>query len=171
MLAALTGTPGTGKSSVASFLEGKGVRLCSLDDLATSTGARTAWDPVRDSWAVDLERLQEGLPPTRPLLLVGHLAHLFPVDLAIVLRCHPEVLRGRLQKRGWADAKVRENVEAEALGTITAETPDGVETYEADTTSTPPEATAQVILKILQGRGEEYLGRWVDWSEVILEWY
>ena len=39
----------------------------------------------------------------------------------IVLRVRPEILRLRLEKRDYSELKVRENLEAEAMGVCTAE--------------------------------------------------
>jgi len=46
----------------------------------------------------------------------GHLSYYFEeADLVIVLRAHPTILRKRLQDKGFNDAKIQENIEAEAL--------------------------------------------------------
>lgn len=171
MLTALTGTPGAGKRTVARVLAQQGIPTVSLPDLAISSGARREYDSRRKTWNVDLNGLVAYLPRVRPLVLVGHFAHLIPVDMAIVLRCHPEVLRKRLASRGWDARKVHENVEAEAIGVITAEAMGRVETFELDTTKASPEETANGVLGILKGEGEDYRAGKIDWSEVILSWY
>ncbi len=73
-------------------------------------------DDARGTKEVDVDALdREVRAPAKLGFLVGHYAHLLTADLAVVLRCHPKVLADRLRARGWADAKVRENVEAEAI--------------------------------------------------------
>ncbi|MFQ5870961.1 MAG: adenylate kinase family protein [Candidatus Geothermarchaeales archaeon] len=171
MLVALTGTPGTGKSTVAPLLEKRGFRLCDVNGLARRCGALRTYDHKRESWEVDLGVLERSIPKRRPLILVGHLSHLLPVDLSIVLRCHPEILRKRLQAKGWGSSKVRENVEAEALGVIAQEAMEGERAFEVDTTSASTGETARIVLDILAGRGERYKAGSVDWSEVILGWF
>lgn len=171
MLIALTGTPGTGKSTVASILHERGHRICLLNELAERCGALRRYNEDRKTWEVDLALVERHVPRERPLILVGHMAHLLAVDVAIVLRCHPDVLRQRLEKRGWSATKVRENVEAEAIGVITVEAMERVETFEVDTTSTTAEEAARAVLDIIRGRGERYTPGKVDWSEVILGWY
>lgn len=170
MLVALTGTPGTGKTALSAHLEDMGIRTCALDELARRCGALKSYDPERESWDVDVKALEESLPEERPLVLVGHLSHLLPVDLSIVLRCHPNVLKERLEARGWSPAKVKENVEAEALGVVTHEAMEGSRVFELDTTYTSSEELARAVSDIVSGRIEGR-GAAVDWSEVILEWY
>ncbi len=171
MLAALTGTPGTGKSVVAALLEREGFNVCDLNDLARRSGALREYDPERQTWEIDMEVLERSVPQERPLVLVGHLSHLLPVDLAVVFRCHPETLRERLKSRGWKQSKIRENVEAEALGVITSEVLMGTDVLEVDTTSTSPEEAAKVVMDILSGsvKGRERPA--IDWSEAILDWF
>ncbi len=120
---------------------------------------------------MDLKVLENRIPKDRPLVLVGHFSHLLPVDLSIVLRCHPDILEKRLEAKGWRSAKVRENVEAEALGVITQEASERGSAFEVDTTSRSPQDTARIVLEVLEGGGQQYRAGSVDWSEVILSWY
>ena len=56
------------------------------------------------------------------LVFEGHLSHLCSgADKVIVLRVHPDILRERLEARGYSESKIRENLEAEALGVCSAE--------------------------------------------------
>ena len=173
MLIALTGTPGTGKSSVAAELERRGYSVVLLDRFAEEHKLISGFDEARGTKEVDVEAVDRELRvPAKVAFLVGHYAHLLSVNLAVVLRCRPKVLADRLRARGWADAKVRENVEAEAIDAITQEAVDRLPfVYEVDTTATTPPATADAVLEILQGkvRGREP-GR-LDWSDEVLTWY
>ena len=59
---------------------------------------------------------------TEDSILEGHFSHEFDnIDKIIVLRCDPKVLVKRLSERGYSKEKVRENLEAEAIGTIYSE--------------------------------------------------
>src|SRR5207245_4790220 len=105
-------------------------------------------------------------------ILVAHYSHRLSVNLAIVLRCHPRVLADRLRARGWAEAKVGENVEAEAIDVITQEAVARVPfVYEIDTTSATAGAVADIVLAILQGRVEGRGPGHLDWSDEVLSWY
>lgn len=128
MRVALTGTPGTGKSAVAAALSRRGVAVLSLHDEAARAGLLTARDRRRGSFEVDVRALDravakraKALGARGPLVLEGHLAHHLTVDRALVLRCPPGLLARRLRRRGWSEAKVRENVCAEAVGVIATE--------------------------------------------------
>ena len=94
------------------------------------------------------------------------------VNLALVLRCRPSVLRVRLEARGWPAEKVRENVEAEAIDVITQEAVGRLPfVYEVDTTDLTVERTADAVLAILQGKTEGHEPGSVDWSSEVLSWY
>lgn len=169
----MTGTPGTGKSTVAERLHAKGWGLLEVNDLAKRHGLLIRKDPLRDSFEVDPVELQAALESEgfEEGLLVGHLSHLLEVDLIIVLRCHPEVLAARLEKRDWPIAKVRENALAESLDVILAEAMDtGVPVCEVDTTDLSPSETEEAALSILAGEKEKYGVGNIDWSEEALRW-
>ena len=42
------------------------------------------------------------------------------VDSAVILRCHPYQIEARLRPRGYSDAKIKENAQAELLGDSTS---------------------------------------------------
>ena len=73
---------------------------------------------------MDTKVLRASIIDATPARAVVH-GHLLPhvlrkgeVELVAVLRCEPSVLRGRLFKRGYPQAKVTENVEAELIGVL-----------------------------------------------------
>ena len=90
--AALTGTPGTGKSAIASILSGNGWTGIELSDLAQGSGAVVGRDEERQTDEVDVDLLEKALTERQPViegqqvLLVGHLAHHMPCDDVVVLR-------------------------------------------------------------------------------------
>ena len=173
MHVALTGTPGTGKSSVGSALERRGYVVIDLDEVARREGLILGQDPVRRTDEVDVEALREAVRvPTKVAFLKGHYSHLMDVNLAIVLRCRPSVLRRRLEARGWPEAKVRENVEAEAIDVILQEAMDRLPfVFEIDTTDLSVTESVEQVLAILRGKGEGHGPGSVDWSDEVLSWY
>lgn len=172
MRIAIAGTPGTGKTHVCHVLLQRGHRVVQAEEESERLGLLGPEDPRTGAREVDAEALGRVLPRgPEPLFVGGHWAHLLDCDLSVVLRCHPEVLRGRLRERGWPEAKIQENVEAEALDVILVEASEEGDTYEVDTTSRTPQETARAVEEILQGRGEGHRPGGVDWSEVILTWY
>lgn len=166
MLVALTGTPGTGKSSVGDALARRGYHVVDLDASARELGLVEA-GPEGDE--VDVEALAQRIRvPTKVGILRGHYAHRMPVNLVVVLRCHPKVLWDRLAARGWPVEKVRENVEAEAIDVILQEAADrGPPVYEVDTTNGTPEAAAVEVLAILGGKVAGHEPGRRDWSEEV----
>ncbi|MAH17992.1 MAG: hypothetical protein CL960_05855 [Euryarchaeota archaeon] len=165
---ALTGTPGTGKTTLARLLNHPRLELSDYYE-ASSDGRDDGGE-----WLVDLEQMATAVArDTKPEAVIeGHLSHRLGLcETAVVLRCHPDELRQRLAARGYAEAKLRENLEAEALGIITAEALEtGAEVHELDTTGQPLAASAAALAAIMAGAKSYQPGR-IDFSEAILGWY
>ncbi len=173
MLIAVTGTPGTGKTSTCAVLAKRGYVIVDLDELARREGLIVGRDAGRGSDEVDVDALRDGLHvPAKVAFLKSHYSHRMDVNLAIVLRCRPSVLRGRLEARGWSPEKVRENVEAEAIDVILQEAVGRLPfVFEVDTTSATPAEAAEAILAILQGKTKGHEPGSVDWTSEVLSWY
>ncbi|MGA9140091.1 MAG: adenylate kinase family protein [Methanocella sp.] len=170
MKVALTGTPGTGKSTVAPLID-EGFRVLDLNALIKD-GYNLGTDPERKSVIADLDRLDGYIESLKgDYIIEGHVSHLLPVDRIVVLRTAPRVLRERLARRGWSKAKIDENVEAEALDVILVEAlemtggrgrPRNV--YEINATDMSPEEVAAAIREIIRGT-DNYKPGSVDFSE------
>lgn len=173
MLVAVTGTPGVGKSSACEVLTRKGHRVLDLNKVAAENGLVLGRDEERDAAIIDTDKLNEYvLSMQGDYFLDSHLSHHLDVDVAVVLRCNPAILRERLRGLGWSEAKVAENVEAEAIDVILVESLDsGRKTFEIDTTEMDPVDVAGGILSITKGDSAEFLVGSIDWSEVILDWF
>jgi len=177
----LTGTPGTGKTTLAGHLAGLEWHTIDLTELANREGAVVGRDETRQTDEVDVTLLGDAvtrevlsLPSIGNILLVSHLSHLIHCDTVIVLRTSPRILRQRLEARGWPESKVRENVEAEAVGVILVEAMElepAVPVLEVDTTSEGPDHTAIRIANALDGAGDDLEAGHVDWSEEVMAWY
>jgi len=167
VLVAITGTPGTGKSSTADALARRGYHVIDLDAAAKELGL--AEPDESGTVIVDVEALATRLQvPTKVAFLKAHYAHRMPVTLIVVLRCHPQELWRRLAARGWPVAKVRENVEAEAIDVILQEAVEqGPPVFEVDTTTTTPEAAAKEVLDVMQGKIAGHEPGRNDWSEEV----
>jgi adenylate kinase len=184
VIAALTGVPGTGKTAVGQALARRGFEVLDLGALVERKGLHEGLDEDRGSKVVDPRVLSDFLQPVLRearqkrgrLVLEGHLAHLVHgVEVAVVLRCHPAKLAERLRARGWPAEKVRENCEAEALDSLTVEAAEEVaHVLEVDTTSLEPEAAAELVAALLQGREAPAWTRHragsVTWGDEVLKW-
>jgi adenylate kinase len=167
---AVSGTPGTGKTSATGLLE-TDLEVLHLNDLVEREGLYTEVDEQRDSKVADLEAVRDWLAGRDDVLVESHLAHLLDVDRVVVLRCAPEELERRLTERGEPEQKARENgepaepsralarkarenAESEALDVILSEAVSvhgegGV--YEIDTTDRDPEGVADEIAAAIAG--------------------
>ena len=165
---ALTGTPGTGKTTLARLLDHPRLELSDYYE-ASSDGRDDGGE-----WMVDLEQMAAAVArDTSPEAVIeGHLSHRLGLcETVVVLRCHPDELRERLAARGYSESKVRENLEAEALGIITTEALEaGAKVHELNTTGQPPAASAAALAAITAGAKDYQPGR-IDFSEAILGWY
>ena len=157
MIIALTGTPGTGKSTVAKLLRKKGYKVISLNRVIVSRKLVTGFDEKRKSWIADFEKIEKYLDRMRKkhtlLILDSHISHLLNVDFAIVLRCSPEELEKRLKKKRWSKEKIRENIEAEMIDLIAVEAEEKLgkeRVYEIDTTKKSPEEAVKKMEKVLE---------------------
>ena len=158
MRVALTGTPGTGKTTVAGRVE-TDRPVVHLTDLVREAGLSEGVDEDRDSLVADLDALEERVPADA--LVESHLAHHLEAERVVVLRCHPESLRERLAGRGWEASKVAENAESERLDLLLSEAvarhgADAV--YEIDTTDLSVEAVAREVERVLAGEREPSAG-------------
>ena len=153
MRVAVSGTPGTGKTTATELLE-TDLDVLHLNDLIEREGLYTEVDEARDSKVVDLEAVRDWLEGEDDVLVESHLAHLLDVDRVVVLRCAPEELERRLTGRGEPAKKAEENSESEALDVILSEAVSihGEQSvYEIDTTDRGPEDVADEIEAAIAG--------------------
>lgn len=171
MKVAVTGTPGVGKTTASGLV--RSVRVVHVNDIVDECGAVVGFDEDRSTKEVDVEKVQAAVSGLEgEVILEGHFSHLLGVDLAIVLRCSPKVLESRLAAKGWNDAKIRENVEAEAVDVVLIEAVENVPIVcEIDTTGMEPGSVAASIEEIIAGETKKYPVGNVDWSREVMDWF
>lgn len=165
----ITGTPGTGKTTVAKAIAARlGVTLAEANEVARrrkcfKKGSRSE---------VDLGKLEKALRKElhglKGFVAEGHL--LCDVKLAcdacVVLRCNPRVLRKRLKARGYDRKKLADNLLCEALDycLLKAEAcyPAG-RVVQVDATK-----TARLVVRVLAA-AKSLKGDRADWSGMIAE--
>jgi adenylate kinase len=179
MFIALTGTPGTGKTSITSIISDRlDIKLINLHQYAKEHGLICDFDQLRNSDIIDIEKIDEMIKmqyKDEPLVLLdGHIAHLLHcVSEVIVLRCDPRILLDRLKMRNWSEKKIKENIEAEILDVILCEaiqihTPDDVS--EIDTSSHTQKEIADAIILMISSNfknKKQYSPGLIDWSEML----
>lgn len=180
MRVALTGTPGTGKTSVAALLEKEGCIFVSLYALAQENNCICGTDKKRDSQLVDIKKLDKCIQKTfktdELVFFEGHIGHLLSsMEKIIILRCHPKKLKKRLLGKKWSAQKVMENVDAEALDIILCEAVENhplKNIFEIDTTKRTITEVALSVREIVNtnfDRIEPYSIGQIDWSEEIIK--
>lgn len=177
MIVLITGTPGTGKSTISRMLKEKlGATLVDVNKVVIEEHLYTGVDKDRGYKVVDLDAMCIKLDEITEtfegdtMIVEGHLSHYFKgADLVIVLRARPDVLRKRLKARGWNDSKINENVEAEALDTCTFEANEiyGEKVNEVDTSELEPEEVSDLLVDVITGKKHFPIGN-VDFLEDII---
>ena len=162
---AVTGTPGTGKTTATTLLDAEVIHL---NDLIREAGLWSERDDDRGSLVADLDAVREAIGDWSGVA-ESHLAHHLDADRVVVLRCRPDVLADRLRERGADEAKATENAESEALDVILSEAVDrhGLDhVYEIDTTGREPADVAADIEAVIAGDCEPSAGD-VDFTEYL----
>jgi len=159
---ALTGTPGTGKTTVSKLFEEQGNKTVHLTEYVKEKGL----GEQKEQFHVNVKEMREALKDEDFNVVEGHLSHHVPVDICIVLRTRPDLLRGRLEKRDYSAEKVEDNVESEALDVILSEAVQEQETViEIDTTEKRPEEVFEEAKRKIE-KGEKSYGNF-DWTRFL----
>ena len=180
MRVALSGTPGTGKTAVATSLMNHGYTIVHLHKLAKVNTCIVGIDHERGSELIDINKLntivKKNYSTDTLVFFEGHFGHLLrTMDKVIILRCHPKELTRRLKKKKWSEKKIKENVDAETIDVILCEAVDrhlASNIFEIDTTKKTIDTVAQAIMEITKKKFKPikpYKIGQIDWSEEILK--
>jgi adenylate kinase len=156
----ITGTPGTGKTTLSKLLSKEGYSFIEVGKLVKEERLYDYFDEETDSYVVNddllnarLIELIEENSSSKPIILDGHVVELPPsyVALCIVLRTSIGLLRQRLIDRSYNASKIEENIEAEIMEVILTDMfnlygPEIVSTVRSDVST---EETFQSALDIL----------------------
>jgi adenylate kinase len=156
------GTPGTGKTEVAtklgSILKRK---VIPLGKLAEDSDCVSFQDTKRDTGVINEDCLVDAIMElvdtnSEDLIIEGHYIDLVPsssVEHVFILRTHPRKLKDRLNSRDYSPDKVSENIEAEVMGVCQM---DAIYSFgeesvtEIDTSDMNSEETAKMIVSLLE---------------------
>lgn len=175
MLISISGTPATGKTTVSRLLTKMlNANLISISSLVKTKKMKSYYDKKRKTKVVnekDITKAVEKMIHANKINIVeGHAAHIIKSDKVFVLRCSPPRLVQRMKMKGWGARKIRENVHAEILDTITVEALEAnrkSRVFEIDTSNRTPRQTASLIVKLLNNHRwqKKYLAGRIDWTE------
>jgi adenylate kinase len=171
----LTGTPCVGKTTTAKQLAAKlNAQYINLTDYAKTYGLTLGEDTERKTTIIDEEKMRQKLAETIEgsendnIIVDGHYAAaVTPTNLVsnvFVLRRNPKELKEFMQKCGFPDPKLYENLSAEILDSCLIEamqTQQG-KVCELDVTGKTVEETVAEIMDVLDKGKKCYVGC-VDW--------
>ncbi len=172
----ITGTPGVGKTFIASKIgERLGLEVLNLIDIVKPA---CEWDDALKTHVVkDVENamrlIREFLKGKTSFVLETIAVNIVDpdlIDLCIVLRLDPRILLERLKGRGWPWCKIVENVLAETVGSVLSmairQFGEG-KIVEIDVTGRDVNDLVDEILKAIS-RGGGIIGV-VDWLSIVDE--
>lgn len=183
----ITGTPGCGKTSLGNSLAKRlDASIIHLTDLIKNSDYPKEYDKARDTWIINEKKMKRTVKKqiqaarqanVNYLIIESHFSDIVPnkyIDLAIVLRCDPEILYNRLISRGYVEEKAKENVQSEILGgcvNYLLQKRLSVPIYEFDTSNVQIQDLSEQIIKIIKGQKvvESFLLGKIDWLEKISE--
>jgi len=183
----ISGTPGCGKTSVAKEISNLiNAKIMSLNELAISEKFSFEYDKERKTYIVDFEiflpyvlKKIEEIKQENPqfLILESHFSDIIPekfIDYVFILRCDPDELFERLERKMYDIKKINENIQAEILGNCVnyfiqkqIKTP----IFEIDTTNIDIKTVASIIVEIVveTNNGEDYKIGKINWLEKLFE--
>lgn len=127
---AVTGTPGTGKTTYALKLSQElNAQYIDVNRIIEEYNLEEEYDTKKDCKIIDEDKLvqvlislvQNARDEGKSLIIDSHLSHEIPpmhIDRCIVLRTPIERLRPRLEERKYSKEKIQENIEAEIFEII-----------------------------------------------------
>ncbi len=121
MIIIVTGTPGTGKTTLAKALAKKlKINYLDVNNVIEEYKLRESYDKKRQTYVVDENKLNkiliQKIKEYKDLIIDSHLSHYLPkkhIDICIVTKTDIKTLKKRLEKRKYAKNKVKENLDAE----------------------------------------------------------
>lgn len=176
MIISLTGTPGTGKTTISNSLKERGYTIVNIGSIAVENNFVIEYDGERDTKIVDLTKIDNYISTyysKNDIVFVdGHLSHLLKnVEKIVILRCRPDVLKNRLNVKNWKTKKVDENIDAEILDVILCEAVDvhsEEDIFEINTTDLSINEIVEIIVSFIKNGFKpsmKYKIGNVDWSE------
>jgi adenylate kinase len=112
----VSGTPATGKTTIAKLISEKlGFTYIDGKKVIEKHGLSEGFDKKRDCVIVDVEKFLSAIKSeiSGDIVVDSHLAHELKAELVVITTCDRKVLKSRMEARGYSEAKIQENIEAE----------------------------------------------------------
>ncbi len=152
----ITGTPGTGKTTVAKRIAKKlHLQYLDINEFIIDNNLEISFDKKRNCKIIDekifAKKIEEHLKKNKDLIIDSHMSHYIKpkyADLCIVTKCDLKTLQKRLKKRGYSDFKIKENLESEIFDVCYEEArKNGYEPIIINTTKTTNKQLEQKVYK------------------------
>ncbi len=117
----ISGTPGTGKTTLAAELARRGYTVFNVMELAEEYNAIGDYDEEYEVDVVDIDLIRDKLAEKRPIgveIIEGHYADIVPADQLLqcfILDPDIEIVKPRLVARKYSEFKIEENIEAHIM--------------------------------------------------------
>ncbi|GLC33723.1 hypothetical protein PLESTB_000108700 [Pleodorina starrii] len=124
----ITGTPGTGKTTTAELVAQElGFRHINVGEWVREKGLHSGWNQEFECYDLDEDKVVDAMEDVMGdggNIVDHHGCDFFPerwFDLVVVLQANNTELYDRLQKRGYSQKKVNENVQCEIMMVVMEE--------------------------------------------------
>ena len=181
MVIVITGTPGTGKTTIAQILAKKlKLEMIPVKKIVERNRGMYEFKKQSGEKVVDLDKLRKKLMDEikkikgRSIIIENHLLcdMKLPAKWVFVLRCKPEVLEKRMERRAYSTAKIQENILAEMLDYCTQKARKNYKgkarIVELDTSRRNKKSTVTQMIQIINGTTKK--GDKVDYSKQLRKW-
>ncbi|HLC58402.1 MAG TPA: adenylate kinase family protein [Candidatus Nanoarchaeia archaeon] len=122
MIIIVTGSVGSGKTTISKELAGKlKAKYLDVNNFIKDNKLRGKYIKKLDTYEVDVKKLVKLLIKViknskNSLVIDSHLSHYIPkiyVDYCVVCECDLKVLKKRLKERSYSDVKIKENLDSQ----------------------------------------------------------
>lgn len=141
----ITGVPATGKTTISGILSKKGLVVCDANEKAINCGCL-------EDGEVDIDCLERNADFSGCDAIGSHYSHLLRCDQVFILQCDEHMLRERMRKRGYAEQKITENIDAQISGVLYFEALQRIPStriFKIDTTEMDPDSAAEYVMATL----------------------
>mmetsp|Transcript_17321 Transcript_17321/g.48255 ORF Transcript_17321/g.48255 Transcript_17321/m.48255 type:complete len:172 (-) Transcript_17321:124-639(-) len=155
----ITGTPGTGKTTMAAELARlSGWQHINVGDWVKEQELHCGWDNEYECWVLDEDKVCDAMEDTMVrggCIVDHHTCDFFPerwFQLVVVLTTDNSVLYDRLSKRGYSGKKLEGNIECEIMMVIQEE---AMDSYREEIVQVLPNNTVEEM--------EDNIGKTAAW--------